>query len=130
MDYINASLVEVPAARRRYILTQGPLPNTTGHFWLLVWEQHTRAIIMLNKTIEKNQVSWDMGGWSLESDRGAGCLSMFRVGRVGWNGRVRDFRTIWAECISFVKVLVIVSFNFYSYFTSIYNDARRHHLPL
>ena len=56
MDYINASLVEVPAARRRYILTQGPLPNTTGHFWLLVWEQRSRAIVMLNKTIEKNQV--------------------------------------------------------------------------
>ncbi|XP_043233606.1 tyrosine-protein phosphatase non-receptor type 2-like isoform X2 [Amphibalanus amphitrite] len=56
VDYINASLVEIPAARRRYILTQGPLPNTTGHFWLLVWEQCSRAIIMLNKTIEKNQI--------------------------------------------------------------------------
>ncbi|XP_037088417.1 tyrosine-protein phosphatase non-receptor type 2-like isoform X1 [Pollicipes pollicipes] len=65
-DYINASLVEVPAARRRYILTQGPLPNTTGHFWLLVWEQRSRAIIMLNKTIEKNQIKchqyWPLGG--------------------------------------------------------------------
>lgn len=65
VDYINASLVEIPAARRRYILTQGPLPNTAGHFWLLVWEQRSRAIIMLNKTIEKNQIKchqyWPLG---------------------------------------------------------------------
>jgi len=65
VSYINASRVEVPAARRRYILTQGPLPNTAGHFWLLVWEQKSRAIIMLNKTIEKNQIKchqyWPLG---------------------------------------------------------------------
>lgn len=43
-------------ANRQYILTQGPLPNTTGHFWLMAWEQNTKAILMLNKVIEKNQV--------------------------------------------------------------------------
>lgn len=53
-DYINASLVLVPAAKRAYVLTQGPLSTTTGHFWAMVWEQKCKGIIMLNRTIEKN----------------------------------------------------------------------------
>lgn len=55
-DYINASLVEAPKANRKYILTQGPLSHTSGHFWQMVWEQNTRAVIMLNKVIEKDAV--------------------------------------------------------------------------
>ncbi|XP_026478194.1 tyrosine-protein phosphatase non-receptor type 1-like [Ctenocephalides felis] len=53
-DYINANIVKHDGAKRSYILTQGPLPNTVGHFWLMVWEQNTKAIIMLNKIVEKN----------------------------------------------------------------------------
>ncbi|XP_072531763.1 tyrosine-protein phosphatase non-receptor type 2 [Salminus brasiliensis] len=52
-DYINASLVNVEEAQRSYILTQGPLRNTCGHFWLMIWEQNTKAVIMLNRVIEK-----------------------------------------------------------------------------
>lgn len=52
-DYINASLVKVSQADRSYILTQGPLPTTVGHFWLMVWQKDTRAILMLNKIFEK-----------------------------------------------------------------------------
>lgn len=55
-DYINASLVNVDSANRSYILTQGPLPATTGHFWLMIWEQKSKAILMLNRVIEKNTV--------------------------------------------------------------------------
>lgn len=44
------------SANRKYILTQGPLPTTVGHFWLMVWEQNSRAVLMLNKVIEKNQI--------------------------------------------------------------------------
>lgn len=47
---------QMDRANRQYILTQGPLPNTAGHFWLMVWEQNSKAIIMLNKVIEKNQL--------------------------------------------------------------------------
>ncbi|XP_062590088.1 tyrosine-protein phosphatase non-receptor type 2-like [Saccostrea cucullata] len=50
--YINASLVEVKQANRKYILTQGPLEVTVSHFWQMVWEQESKAIIMLNKLIE------------------------------------------------------------------------------
>ncbi|XP_026321465.1 tyrosine-protein phosphatase non-receptor type 61F isoform X3 [Hyposmocoma kahamanoa] len=64
-DYINANLVKMERAQRRYILTQGPLSFTVGHFWLMIWEQKSRAILMLNKTIEKNEVKchwyWPQG---------------------------------------------------------------------
>ncbi|PIO37121.1 hypothetical protein AB205_0060210, partial [Aquarana catesbeiana] len=61
-DYINASLVVVEEAQRNYILTQGagimgPLPNTCCHFWLMVWQQKSKAIVMLNRVIEKDAVS-------------------------------------------------------------------------
>ncbi|CAG5003207.1 unnamed protein product [Parnassius apollo] len=55
-DYINANLVKMDRANRKYILTQGPLGSTVGHFWLMVWEQNSRAILMLNKIIEKNEI--------------------------------------------------------------------------
>lgn len=51
-DYINANLVTVPKAARQYILTQGPLPETLPHFWLMIWEQKSNVIVMLNKCIE------------------------------------------------------------------------------
>ncbi|XP_041859385.1 tyrosine-protein phosphatase non-receptor type 1 [Melanotaenia boesemani] len=55
-DYINASLITVEEAQRNYILTQGPLPSTCGHFWEMVWEQRTRGVVMLNRVIEKGSV--------------------------------------------------------------------------
>ncbi|KFQ10818.1 Tyrosine-protein phosphatase non-receptor type 2, partial [Haliaeetus albicilla] len=55
-DYINASLVVTEEAQRYYILTQGPLPNTCCHFWLMVWQQQTKAVVMLNRTVEKESV--------------------------------------------------------------------------
>lgn len=38
-------------------LPQGPLRNTCGHFWLMIWEQCSKAVIMLNRVIEKGSVS-------------------------------------------------------------------------
>ncbi|KAK3540342.1 hypothetical protein QTP70_029571 [Hemibagrus guttatus] len=55
-DYINASLISMEEAQRSYILTQGPLPNTCGHFWEMVWEQRSRGVVMLNRVIEKGSV--------------------------------------------------------------------------
>lgn len=68
-DYINASLVKVKAANRTYILTQGPLPSTTSHFWLMVWEQQSKAILMLNRIIEKNTVKCHQY-WPVGADQG------------------------------------------------------------
>lgn len=58
-DYINASLVKVESINRQYILTQGPLSTTSQHFWLMVWQQQCKGIVMLNKIIEKNMVKCD-----------------------------------------------------------------------
>ncbi|XP_055701026.1 tyrosine-protein phosphatase non-receptor type 61F isoform X3 [Phlebotomus papatasi] len=55
-DYINANLVKMERANRKYILTQGPLQQTVSHFWLMVWEQDSKAILMLNKLLENKQV--------------------------------------------------------------------------
>lgn len=43
-------------AQRSYILTQGPLPNTCGHFWEMVWEQRSRGVVMLNRVMEKGSL--------------------------------------------------------------------------
>ncbi|XP_042555199.1 tyrosine-protein phosphatase non-receptor type 1 isoform X2 [Dipodomys merriami] len=55
-DYINASLITMEEAQRSYILTQGPLPNTCGHFWEMVWEQKSRGVVMLNRVMEKGSL--------------------------------------------------------------------------
>lgn len=43
-------------ANRNYILSQGPLPATVGHFWLTVWQQMSKAVLMLNRVLEKGQL--------------------------------------------------------------------------
>uniref|UniRef100_A0A8D0B9I9 Tyrosine-protein phosphatase non-receptor type n=1 Tax=Salvator merianae TaxID=96440 RepID=A0A8D0B9I9_SALMN len=55
-DYINASLIKMEEANRSYILTQGPLPNTCGHFWEMIWEQKSRGVVMLNRVMEKGSI--------------------------------------------------------------------------
>ncbi|XP_077191720.1 tyrosine-protein phosphatase non-receptor type 1 isoform X1 [Paroedura picta] len=55
-DYINASLITMEEAHRSYILTQGPLPNTCGHFWEMVWEQKSHGVVMLNRVVEKGSI--------------------------------------------------------------------------
>lgn len=47
-------------ANRQYILCQGPLEITVSHFWLMVWEQQSKAILMLNKIIEKKAIKCHM----------------------------------------------------------------------
>lgn len=69
-DYINASLISMEEAQRSYILTQGPLPNTCGHFWEMVWEQRSRGVVMLNRVIEKGSVKCEQY-WPLREEREA-----------------------------------------------------------
>ncbi|XP_058133253.1 tyrosine-protein phosphatase non-receptor type 2 isoform X6 [Dasypus novemcinctus] len=67
-DYINASLVDIEEAERSYVLTQGPLPNTCCHFWLMVWQQKTKAVVMLNRVVEKESVKCAQY-WPTKDDR-------------------------------------------------------------
>jgi len=59
-DYINASHVnmEIPTSGivNRYIAAQGPLPNTCGDFWQMVWEQQSTLIVMLTTILERGRV--------------------------------------------------------------------------
>lgn len=43
-------------AGRSYILTQGPLQTTIGHFWLMIWEYNSKAVLMLNGLVERGAV--------------------------------------------------------------------------
>ena len=47
-DYINANYIsgEVPGSERRYIATQGCLPETVDDFWKMIWQENTRVIVM------------------------------------------------------------------------------------
>ncbi|KAL7297678.1 hypothetical protein TKK_0009344 [Trichogramma kaykai] len=69
VDYINGNLLKIERANRQYILTQGPLPNTAGHFWQMVWEQNSKVIIMLNKVIE-NSLTKCHQYWPLDKSEG------------------------------------------------------------
>merc|ERR1712071_399613 len=51
--YINANYIRGPNGEARaYIATQGPLANTIGDFWLMVWTEKSPAIIMITKLVE------------------------------------------------------------------------------
>ncbi|XP_056682241.1 receptor-type tyrosine-protein phosphatase H [Monodelphis domestica] len=55
-DYINASFLPGLCDPREFIATQGPLPQTVGDFWRLVWEQQSRTIVMLTNCVESGRV--------------------------------------------------------------------------
>ncbi|XP_063969005.1 tyrosine-protein phosphatase non-receptor type 13-like isoform X2 [Lytechinus pictus] len=57
-DYINASHVKTQVGKDtyEYIACQGPLPNTTQDFWLMVWEQRADVIAMVTMDVESGKV--------------------------------------------------------------------------
>ncbi|XP_062864286.1 protein tyrosine phosphatase receptor type Db isoform X2 [Trichomycterus rosablanca] len=58
-DYINANFIDGYRRQGAYIATQGPMPETMGDFWRMVWEQHTANIIMITKLEEKSRNKCD-----------------------------------------------------------------------
>ncbi|ELR19161.1 Proteintyrosine phosphatase [Acanthamoeba castellanii str. Neff] len=63
-DYINANYIQ--GEQTQYIAAQAPLPNTFSDFWLMVWEQNTRVIMMLTRLTEndrtKAEIYWPRKG--------------------------------------------------------------------
>ncbi|KAJ3321287.1 hypothetical protein HDU76_014130 [Blyttiomyces sp. JEL0837] len=98
-DYINASFLDsTPSAKerergggfyantpgRRYISTQGPLPETVGDFWAMVWDQEVRVIVMLTKSEERGRIKCHRY-WPGSSDQGSAGGSSAGGGG-GWFG--------------------------------------------
>ncbi|KAB0391459.1 hypothetical protein E2I00_005396, partial [Balaenoptera physalus] len=48
--------IDIEEGQRSYILTEYPLPNTGCHFWLMVWQQKTKAVVILNRIVEKESL--------------------------------------------------------------------------
>ncbi|XP_051978116.1 LOW QUALITY PROTEIN: receptor-type tyrosine-protein phosphatase C [Xyrauchen texanus] len=54
-EYINASFIDGYWCNKSLIAAQGPLPNTTAEFLLMLYQQKTKTLVMLTDCKEDNQ---------------------------------------------------------------------------
>ena len=45
--FVHANYVNGPGRERKWILCQGPLSTTVGHFWEMVWQEQVGVVVML-----------------------------------------------------------------------------------
>ncbi|XP_057566909.1 receptor-type tyrosine-protein phosphatase H [Hippopotamus amphibius kiboko] len=65
-EYINASFIPGLWSPQEFIATQGPLPQTVGDFWRLVWEQQSHTLVMLTNCVESGRVKCE-NYWPLDA---------------------------------------------------------------
>ncbi|XP_057181725.1 receptor-type tyrosine-protein phosphatase S isoform X4 [Triplophysa rosa] len=58
-DYLNSNYIDGYRKQNAYIATQGPLPETFGDFWRMVWEQRSATVVMMTKLEEKSRIKCD-----------------------------------------------------------------------
>jgi len=54
-DYVNANFVDGFKGRKSYIATQGPLEDTVGAFWRMLWEREVDFVVMLTLVSENGR---------------------------------------------------------------------------
>ncbi|GMT14824.1 hypothetical protein PFISCL1PPCAC_6121, partial [Pristionchus fissidentatus] len=81
-DYINANFIKMVTQKpdgvksfdRKYISTQGCLPNTVGDFWRMVYQQEVVVIVMTTRECERGRVKceryWPEMGKVMSADLG------------------------------------------------------------
>ncbi|KAJ3247416.1 hypothetical protein HDU78_004390 [Chytriomyces hyalinus] len=84
---------------RRYISTQGPIAETVGDFWAMVWDQGSRVIVMLTREEEKGRIKchryWPEESFSGEKD---GNEDDEKHGGFCWShGAAADLRVLFVE---------------------------------
>uniref|UniRef100_A0A8I5U1T5 Receptor-type tyrosine-protein phosphatase H n=1 Tax=Pongo abelii TaxID=9601 RepID=A0A8I5U1T5_PONAB len=97
-DYINASFMPGLWSPQEFIATQGPLPQTVGDFWRLVWEQQSHTLVMLTNCMEAGRVKCEHY-WPLDSQPCThGHLRVTLVGEeVMENWTVRELQLLQVE---------------------------------
>ncbi|XP_058281773.1 receptor-type tyrosine-protein phosphatase H [Hylobates moloch] len=97
-DYINASFMPGLWSPQEFIATQGPLPQTVGDFWRLVWEQQSHTLVMLTNCMEAGQVRCEHY-WPVDSQPCThGHLRVTLVGEeVMENWTVRELQLLQVE---------------------------------
>ncbi|KAB1274439.1 Receptor-type tyrosine-protein phosphatase H [Camelus dromedarius] len=94
-EYINASFMPGLWNSQEFIAAQGPLSQTVGDFWRLVWEQQSHTLVMLTNCVESGRVKCEHY-WPLDSQPCThGQLQVTLVGEeVMENWTVRDLK-LW-----------------------------------
>ncbi|XP_069313039.1 receptor-type tyrosine-protein phosphatase H [Eulemur rufifrons] len=97
-DYINASFMPGLHSPLEFIAAQGPLPNTVGDFWRLVWEQQSHTLVMLTNCMESGRVKCEHY-WPLDDQPCTyGHLQVTLVGEeVTETWAVRDLQVLQVE---------------------------------
>ncbi|XP_041117745.1 receptor-type tyrosine-protein phosphatase delta-like isoform X1 [Polyodon spathula] len=58
-DYVNSNYIDGYRKQNAYIATQGPLPETFGDIWRMIWEQRSANVVMMTKLEERSRVKCD-----------------------------------------------------------------------
>lgn len=59
-EFINANFVSGFNQAKRFIATQGPLPNTIADFWRMVWEYKSETVVMTTGLFEGGRKKCEM----------------------------------------------------------------------